>query len=124
MATYAVGIIKDVEQVPQIIEYLERIDATLAPYDGHFIVHGGQNQMFEGTSPGTVVVIEFPDHRHAEGWYRSPAYQAIIPLRADHSDSTIFLIDGVDPNHAATDVIAQRYATVRPPGADHEEPPG
>ena len=113
MATYAIGIIKDVEQVPQIIEYLERIDATLAPFDGHFIVHGGTNQMLEGESPGTVVVIEFPDHQRAEGWYTSPAYQEIIPLRAAHSDSTIFLIDGVDRDHAATDVIAQRYANVR-----------
>ena len=112
MATYAIGIINDVEQVPEIVEYLERIDATLAPYDGHFIVHGGANQMFEGKSPGTVVVIEFPDHQHAEGWYTSPAYQAIIPLRADHSDSTIFLIDGVDRDHLATDVISQRYRNV------------
>jgi uncharacterized protein (DUF1330 family) len=112
MATYAIGIIKDVKPVPQIVEYLERIDATLAPYDGHFIVHGGHNQMFEGTSPGTVVVIEFPDHERAEGWYRSPAYQAIIPLRAEHSDSTIFLLDGVDRDHRATDVISQRYAHV------------
>jgi uncharacterized protein (DUF1330 family) len=112
MATYAVGIVKDVEPVPQILEYLERIDATLAPYGGHFILHGGNNQMFEGTSPGTVVVIEFPDHERAEAWYGSPAYQAIIPLRAEHSDSTVFLLDGVDRDHRATDVIAQRYAHV------------
>lgn len=71
--------------------------------------------MFEGTSPGTVVVIEFPDHHHAEGWYTSPAYQEIVPLRAEHSDSTIFLIDGVDRDHAATDVIARRYANVPTP---------
>ena len=116
MATYAIGIINDVARVPQIIEYLERIDATLRPYDGHFIIHGGTNQMFEGSSPGTVVVIEFPDHQRAEGWYNSPAYQEIIPLRAEHSDSIIFLIDGVDPDHAATDVIAKRYADVEKPG--------
>jgi len=115
MATYAIGILNDVARVPEIIEYLERIDATLAPYGGHFIVHGGKNQMFEGQSPGTVVVIEFPDHERAEGWYNSPAYQAIIPLRADHSQSTIFLIDGVGPDHAATDVIRQRYADVETP---------
>lgn len=112
MASYAIGIVRDVKPVPQIIEYLERIDATLAPYGGRFILHGGRNQMFEGTDPGTVVVIEFPDHERAEAWYRSPAYQEIIPLRADHSDSTIFLLDGVDPDHKATDVIAQRYAHV------------
>ena len=41
MAAYAVGILNDVRMGPDIVEYLERIDATLAPYDGHFIIHGG-----------------------------------------------------------------------------------
>jgi uncharacterized protein (DUF1330 family) len=26
---------------PQIIEYLQRIDATLKPFAGRFLVHGG-----------------------------------------------------------------------------------
>ncbi len=90
---------------PPIVEYLERIDETLAPYDGHFIVHGGRPQMMEGTSPGTLVVIEFPDRTRAEEWYASDAYQAIVRLRTDNSDSTAFLIDGVGRDHKATDVL-------------------
>ena len=96
---------------PGIVEYLRRIDSTLAPYDGHFIIHGGETDVLEGTSPGTLVVIEFPDRAHASQWYASPAYQEILPLRTESSDATIFLIDGVDRDHKATDVIAQRYPT-------------
>src|SRR5438105_5671115 len=107
MACYGFGILREVRMGPPIVEYLERIDATLAPYGGRFIVHGGTPQVFEGTSPGTVVVIEFPDHTSAEEWYASPAYQAILPLRAENSDSTIFLVDGVDADHRATDVLTQ-----------------
>jgi uncharacterized protein (DUF1330 family) len=107
MACYAVGILRDVRMGPPIVEYLERIDATLAPYDGHFVVHGGEVTMLEGTSPGTLVVIEFPDRAVAEEWYASPAYQAILPLRAENSDSNIFLVDGVDREHRATDVLAR-----------------
>jgi len=50
-------------------------------------------------------VIEFPDRAAAEGWYHSPAYQAIVHLRRDNSDGSIFLIDGVGRDHVATDVL-------------------
>ena len=55
MTSYAVGILKRVSMGPPVVEYLQRIDATLAPYDGHFIVHGGEAAMLEGTSPGTLI---------------------------------------------------------------------
>ena len=105
MTGYAVGILQEVKMGPPIVEYLERIDATLAPYDGHFIVHGGDAEVLEGTSPGTLIVIEFPDRRAAAQWYASPAYQDIVALRTEHSVSTVFLIDGVDRDHVATDVL-------------------
>ena len=106
MASYAVGILRDVKMGPPIVEYLERIDATLAPYGGHFIVHGGDLTLLEGSSPGTLVVIEFPDRANAEQWYSSPAYRAILPLRTENSASTVFIVDGVDRDHRATDVLA------------------
>ena len=105
MTSYAVGILKRVKMGPPIVEYLQRIDATLAPYDGHFIVHGSEPSMLEGTSPGTLIVIEFPDRSHAEDWYASAAYQQILPLRTENSESTVFMIDGVDRDHVATDVL-------------------
>ena len=105
MSAYAVGILQQLKMGPPIVEYLERIDATLAPFDGHFIVHGGRPTMLEGTSPGTLIVIEFPDQGHAEGWYRSAAYRAILPLRTENAQSTVFLVDGVDRDHVATDVL-------------------
>ena len=105
MTSYAVGILKHVKMGPPIVEYLERIDATLAPYDGHFIVHGGEPAVLEGTSPGTFIVIEFPNRSAAEEWYTSPAYEAILPLRTENSESTVFMIDGVDRDHLATDVL-------------------
>jgi len=61
--------------------------------------------MLEGTNPGTLIVIEFPDRAHAEEWYRSPAYQAILPLRTENTNSAVFMIEGVDRDHRATDVL-------------------
>lgn len=105
MKAYGVGILENVKMGPPIVEYLERIDATLAPYDGHFIVHGGVPDVLEGTVPGPLVVIEFPDLTRARAWYDSPAYQAILPLRAENSTSTVFLVEGVGRDHLATDVL-------------------
>ena len=105
MASYAVALLTDVEMGPPIVEYLERIDATLAPYGGHFMVHGGVPQVLEGQSTGTLVVREFPDRSRATNWYASDAYQQILPLRTENSVSNAFLIDGVDRDHRATDVL-------------------
>jgi uncharacterized protein (DUF1330 family) len=106
MKGYAIGILKDVQIGPQIVEYLERIDATLAPYGGRFIVHGGEPDVREGTDPGVMIVLEFPDRTQATRWYESDAYLEILPLRTDNSSSTVLLIDGVDDDHRATDVLA------------------
>jgi uncharacterized protein (DUF1330 family) len=120
MTAYGVGILNHVETGPAIVEYLERIDATLAPYEGHFIVHGGEPQMLEGSNPGAMIVIEFPDARRARDWYESADYQAILPLRSEHSESTIFIIDGVGRDHRATDVLRAR--TVPPDVAVSSRP--
>jgi uncharacterized protein (DUF1330 family) len=105
MSSYAVAILRDVNFGPEIVEYLERIDATLAPFDGHFIVHGAEPTMYEGELGGHLVVVEFPDRSHAEEWYDSAAYQEILPLRVENSSSTAFIVEGVDRDHQATDIL-------------------
>ena len=107
MAGYAVGHLHEVELGPQIVAYLERIDATLAPYGGRFVIHGAKADVREGDWSGDLIVIEFPDLDRARAWYESPAYQEILPLRAEHSRGNILLVDGTDADHAATDVLAR-----------------
>ncbi|GAA2630101.1 DUF1330 domain-containing protein [Actinomadura fulvescens] len=106
MSAYGVGHLHEVTMGPGIVEYLERIDATLEPFGGKFIVHGAKAEVKEGDFRGDLIVIEFPDLDRAREWYDSAAYQAIIPLRADNSVGDIFLLDGVDGDHVATDVLA------------------
>ena len=105
MKAYAVALLQNVRIGPDIVEYLERIDSTLAPFDGHFVVHGSRNRMLEGDDPGAVIVIEFPDRERAEAWYESPAYQAILPLRTCNAEGTALLVDGVGRDHRAIDVL-------------------
>ncbi len=106
MPAYAVAHMRSVNIGPAIVEYLERIDATLEPFGGQFLVHGGKAEVLEGSWSGHLIVIEFPDRARAKAWYKSPAYQEILRLRTDNSESDTFFVDGVSEGHRATDVLA------------------
>ena len=106
MTTFAIARLVDVTMGPEIVEYLERIDATLAPFRGRFRVHGGPYDVVEGNWSGDVVVLEFPDRGAAREWYASAAYQAILPLRTNNSSCDVIFIDTVSDDHRATDILA------------------
>jgi uncharacterized protein (DUF1330 family) len=105
MTTYGIAHLRDVVPGPGIVEYLERIDATLAPFGGRFLVHGARPQVLEGEFDDGLIIIGFPDRAAAEGWYASPAYRAILHLRTANSTGDVFLVDGVDADHRATDIL-------------------
>ena len=48
MPAYAVAHLREVAMGPAIVEYLQRIDATLEPFGSRFIVHGGKMEVWEG----------------------------------------------------------------------------
>ena len=89
----------------EIAEYLLRIDETLPSFGGRFLSHGKTPEVLEGEWPGHLVLIEFPDMEQARAWYHSPAYQAILPLRTEHSDGSAILLEGVEPGYRAADFL-------------------
>jgi uncharacterized protein (DUF1330 family) len=105
MSAYAIAHVQSVTPGPAIVEYLERIDATLAPYDGRFIIHGDPADVREGDFQGYLIVIAFPDRDKAVGWYESASYREIAPLRTDNTEGWVVLVDGVPDDHRATDVL-------------------
>lgn len=105
MTSYAIANLHDVDLNDQVVDYLHRIDATLAPFGGRFLLHGPQIEVLEGTWPGTLVVIEFPGDRAAKQWYDSDAYQQIIGLRTANSVCDVIVAAGVEHPHRATDVL-------------------
>ena len=105
MPAYAVANLRSATLGPAITTYLRTIDDTLAPFHGRFLVHGAKPDVVEGKWRGDLVIIEFPDLERARAWYRSAAYQQILPLRTENSDGTVVLVDGVPPDHRATDIL-------------------
>jgi uncharacterized protein (DUF1330 family) len=95
MTAYAIAHLHNPAPHPEVAEYIERIQATLDPYGGRFLVHGARHEVKEGSWDGAAVVIAFPGIEEARTWWDSPAYQEIAPLRADRIDSNIILVDGV-----------------------------
>jgi uncharacterized protein (DUF1330 family) len=107
MTAYAIAHLHDVDFCGDIVEYLQRIDETLAPCHGRFVIHGGRPEVAEGEWRGDLIVIAFPTLAHARAWYSSDAYQRIVPLRRSHSRGSVMLIDGVDDPHKATDILTR-----------------
>jgi uncharacterized protein (DUF1330 family) len=92
---------------PEVLEYLERIQATLDPFGGRFLVHGAAVEVREGSWPGALVLIEFPGLAEARAWYDSPAYQEILPLRTNNIDGVALLVEGVEPGHDSARMAAE-----------------
>ena len=107
MTAYAVAHMRQARMGPQLVEYLQKIDATLAPFGGRFLVHGGDVEVIENKWQGHLIIIEFPDRQQVRGWYNSAAYQAILTLRTDNSEADVIFVDGVEHPHKATDVLDQ-----------------
>lgn len=101
MPAYAVGNLRPPAHIPEdVLNYIERIQATLDPFGGRFLVHGAsQREVREGTWPGALVVIAFPSLPDARAWYDSAAYQELLPLCTRHMDGDVLLIDGVAPGY-------------------------
>lgn len=102
MTAYAIAHLQEAAPHPEIADYMERIPGTFRPYGGRFLVHATQHEVKEGTWPGHVVVIEFPDIGQARAWWDSPDYRAIAPLRSRHIGGDIILVEGVPVGYDAT----------------------
>lgn len=67
MTAYAIAHLHDVDFCADVVEYLERIDETLAPYQGRFIIHGAGPDVLEDEWRGNFIVIAFPTIASSHG---------------------------------------------------------
>lgn len=89
MAAYVIGRIT-VKDPAQWEDYRSRVPATLAPWQAEVVFRGKPFAAFGGEADHSdVVVLRFTDAAAAKGWFDSPAYQALIPLRKAAADVTL-----------------------------------
>jgi uncharacterized protein (DUF1330 family) len=85
-AAYAVGHIT-VRNAAKWDEYRSQVPATIAPWNAELVFRGELAEVLSGQhAHRDTVVIRFPNLAALQGWYRSPAYQALIPLREQAAD--------------------------------------
>jgi uncharacterized protein (DUF1330 family) len=114
MKTYLINHLRIPGNVPnnEGLTYLERVEATVAPYGGKWLAQG-PGDLIEGAWPGSVVLMEFPSHDAATAWYKSPEYQAILPLRTRNAISDIILIDQLPEGFTVKGFAGQVRRTIQ-----------
>ncbi|HXJ13595.1 MAG TPA: DUF1330 domain-containing protein [Candidatus Limnocylindrales bacterium] len=85
----------DVTDPEAFKKYAEKVPATVAAADGHYLVRGGKIQAVEGEAPKRIVVIAFESAEKAHAWEYSPAYEAIKPIRHSAAKSRIYIVEGI-----------------------------
>ena len=94
MAAYVIVDVK-IKDFEMYESYKRLTPATLAAYDGKFIVRGGQTEILEGSwQPGRVVVLEFPTMDRAREWWNSEIYSKAKVIRQKAADTQMILIEG------------------------------
>ncbi|PWQ93432.1 DUF1330 domain-containing protein [Leucothrix arctica] len=76
----------------KLAQYGAAAAVTIANYGGEFIAKGQSNNMSGDSDYTMAAVIQFADKETATKWYKSPEYQAIIPLRDEAMDSQFLLV--------------------------------
>jgi uncharacterized protein (DUF1330 family) len=83
---YVVGHITVKDEV-KWTEYRSKVPGTLVPWGAELVFRGKQVDALAGDNPySDIVVIQFPDISAVNGWYSSPSYQALIPLRQEAAE--------------------------------------
>lgn len=78
-------------------EYKKLTPGSLVPFEGKFIVRGGETETLEGEwSPERIVVLEFPSEERARAWWSSEGYAPAKALRQRASYTKMILARGVE----------------------------
>ncbi len=95
MTAYAI-VGENIHDQAMFDSYRKDVPPTLAPFKGEFVVRGGAFTVLEGELPyKRLVVVAFPSRAEAEAWYKSPAYQKLLPLRLKSATGVFVIVDGV-----------------------------
>ena len=76
-------------------EYKKLTPATIAAYNGRFVVRGGQTETLEGDwQPERIVVLEFPTVNRAKEWWASDVYSKTKTIRQRRAKTKMIVVQG------------------------------
>lgn len=78
-------------------EYKKLTPASIAAYDGRFVVRGAQTESLEGDwNPQRIVVLEFPSVERAKEWWHSEQYTEAKIIRQRTAKTKMLVVEGYD----------------------------
>lgn len=87
----------DVHNAEEYEEYKKLTPVSLQPYNGKFIVRGGDMETLEGDwQPKRIVVLEFSTKEVAKDWWASQEYAPAKALRQRTATTRMILVEGYD----------------------------
>jgi uncharacterized protein (DUF1330 family) len=77
--------------------YHKQFEATLAPFGGRLVSFGSEIVPLEGMEGSTAraAIVVFPSLQAGHGWFESPDYQKISPLRRQSARTQGFFVEGL-----------------------------
>lgn len=77
-------------------EYKKLTPASLAAFQGKFIVRGGVTETLEGEwYPERIVVLQFPTLKLAKDWWSSDQYGKAKLIRQRASKTKMIVVEGI-----------------------------
>jgi uncharacterized protein (DUF1330 family) len=75
--------------------YRAKVPDIISAHGGRILVRGGDPQSLDGAMPNRRrVIVEFDSPEAVETFYRSDAYQAVLPIRLNASNGFVCLLTG------------------------------
>lgn len=105
MVAYALVRSDDLRPGPELVSYLQQVDATLETHGARILVQRFPDEVRQGEWRGFITLLEFSSLDAARAWYDSEEYQAIRPLRTASSTATDVLVEGVADGHRSADLL-------------------
>jgi uncharacterized protein (DUF1330 family) len=83
-----------VKNAEKLKDYSARTPPIFQKFGGELVNKGKQELLFGSSDPrfDTTVVYRFADRQSVKGWYESPEYQALLPLRDEAFDSVFAIV--------------------------------
>jgi uncharacterized protein (DUF1330 family) len=81
-----------------IAAYSQQAAPSLAGRSARVLAIDEQPEVLEGEWPrNRTILLEFDSVDEARDWYRSPEYQAAVPLRQAAADANVVIVAGFEP---------------------------
>ncbi len=96
MSAYLIVDELSVENPEQLNEYISQAGPLITRAGGELIASGVPEVLEGKWAPKRFIMARFPSLDKLKEWWNSDAYQALLPMRTDVSESNIIIMEGVD----------------------------